>query len=45
MSAIGAILVNSLSAVTLVCLLVTVIDDSRRSQRIADRHWREVEGE
>ena len=43
MSAIGAILVNSLSAVALLGLLAAVIDDRKRQQRTADRHWREVE--
>jgi hypothetical protein len=37
MSAIGAILVNSLSAVALLGLLVAVIDDRKRQQRIADQ--------
>ena len=37
MSAIGAILVNSLGAVALLGLLVAVIDDRKRQQRIADQ--------
>ena len=35
MSAIGAILVNSLSAVALLGLLVAVIDDRKHAQRLA----------
>jgi hypothetical protein len=35
MSAIGAILVNSLSAVALLGLLVAVIDNRKRAQRLA----------
>ena len=44
MSAIGAILVNSLSAVALLGLLVAIIDDRRRQQRVAEQQWRDVEG-
>jgi hypothetical protein len=45
MSAIGAILVNSLSAVALSGSLVAVIDDHKRPRRIADQQWKEIEGE
>ena len=45
MSAIGAILVDSLSAAALLGLLVAVIDDRKRQQRIADARWKDVEGE
>jgi hypothetical protein len=42
MSATGAILVNSLSAVAL-GLLVAVPDDHSRQQRLANEAWRNVE--
>jgi len=43
--AIGTILVNSLSVVALLGLLIAVIDDRKRQQRIADARWKDVEGE
>ena len=45
MSAIGAILLDSLRAVALLGRLAAVIDDRKREQRIADARWKDVEGE
>jgi hypothetical protein len=44
MRAIGAILVVTLSAVALLGLLVAVINDRKRQQRIAEARWKDVEG-
>ena len=43
MSAIGAILVNALSAVALLGLLIAVIDDRKRAQLLAHQQWRNIE--
>ena len=36
---------SAIGAVALLGLLIAVIDDRRRQQRIADRQWKDVEGQ
>jgi hypothetical protein len=40
-----AIVLASLSGVAFALLLIAAIDDKRHQQRIAERHWHEVEHE